>query len=153
MDDMSKKTIIFLFILILAPVIIYLLWPSDEARIKKMLKEGMSAVEQEDLENVMSKISFNYRDEYGLTYIYIKEYMKNIFRQMDEINVEYENLQIKVYENTASVAMDVRVVAQIGTDTGYVFGDYPNPEQLTLTLQKERTKWYVIKTEGLPFEW
>ena len=153
MDDMSKKTIIFLFILILAPVIIYLLWPSDEARIKKMLKEGMSAVEQEDLENVMSKVSFNYRDEYGLTYIYIKEYMKNIFRQMDEINVEYENLQIKVYENTASVAMDVRVVAQIGTDTGYVFGDYPNPEQLTLTLQKERTKWYVIKTEGLPFEW
>lgn len=153
MDDMSKKTIIFLFILILAPVIIYLLWPSDEARIKKMLKEGISAVEQEDLENVMSKVSFNYRDEYGLTYIYIKEYMQNIFRQMDEINIEYENLQIKVYENTASVEMDVRVVAQIGTDTGYVFGDYPNPEQLTLTLQKERTKWYLIKTEGLPFEW
>ena len=150
---MSKKTIIFLFILILAPVIIYLLWPSDEARIKKMLKEGISAVEQEDLENVMSKVSFNYRDEYGLTYIYIKEYMQNIFRQMDEINIEYENLQIKVYENTASVEMDVRVVAQIGTDTGYVFGDYPNPEQLTLTLQKERTKWYLIKTEGLPFEW
>ena len=150
---MSKKTIIFLFILILAPVIIYLLWPSDEARIKKMLKEGISAVEQEDLENVMSKVSFNYRDEYGLTYIYIKEYMQNIFRQMDEINIEYENLQIKVYENTASVEMDVRVVAQIGTDTGYVFGDYPNPEQLTLTLQKERTNWYLIKTEGLPFEW
>jgi hypothetical protein len=150
---MSKKTIIFLFILILAPVIIYLLWPSDEARIKKMLKEGISAVEQEDLENVMSKVSFNYRDEYGLTYIYIKEYMQNIFRQMDEIKIEYENLQIKVYENTASVEMDVRVVAQIGTDTGYVFGDYPDPEQLMLTLQKERTKWYLIKTEGLPFEW
>lgn len=150
---MSKKTIISLFILILAPVILYLVWPSDEARIKKMLKEGINSVEHEDLENVMSKVSFNYRDDYGLTYLYIKEYMKRIFQQMDEINIEYENLRILVHDKTASAEMDVRVVARVGTDTGYVFGDYPNPEHLTLTLQKERTKWYVIKTEGLPFEW
>lgn len=150
---MSKKTIISLFILILAPVILYLVWPSDEARIKKMLKEGINSVEHEDLENVMSKVSFNYRDDYGLTYLYIKEYMKRIFQQMDEINIEYENLRILVHDKTASAEMDVRVVARVGTDTGYVFGDYPNPEHLTLTLQKERTKWYVIKTEGLLFEW
>ena len=49
--------------------------------------------------------------------------------------------------------MDVRVVAQVGIDTGYVFGDYPKPEHLKFTLQKERTKWHVIKTDGLPFEW
>ena len=150
---MSKKTITLLFIVVLAPVILYLLWPSDEARIKKLLKEGTEAVEQEDLENVMSKVSFNYRDDYGLTYLYIKEYMKKYFQQMSEINVEYENLRIEVHEKTASAEMDVRVVAQIGTDKGYVFGDYPNPEHLTFTLQKERTTWYVIKTEGLPFEW
>ena len=150
---MSKKTIALLFIVVLAPVILYLLWPSDEARIKKLLKEGTEAVEQEDLENVMSKVSFNYRDDYGLTYLYIKEYMKKYFQQMSEINVEYENLRIEVHEKTASAEMDVRVVAQIGTDNGYVFSDYPNPEHLTFTLQKERTTWYVIKTEGLPFEW
>ena len=150
---MSKKTIILLFVLILAPIILYLVWPSDEARIKKMLKEGIRALEQEDLADVMSKVSFNYRDDYGLTYFYIKEYMKRIFQQMDEIKVDYENLRIEVYEKTASAEMDVRVVAQFGTDKGYVFGDYPNPEHLTLTLQKERTKWYVIKTKGLPFEW
>lgn len=150
---MSKKTITLLFVLILAPVIFYLIWPSDEARIKKLVKEGIKAIEQEDLENVLSKVSYNYRDEYGLTYLSIQEYMKKYFQQMDEITVEYENLQIEVHDKTASVEMDVRVVAQLGTDTGYVFGDYPNPEHLRLTLQKERTKWYLIKTEGLPYEW
>ena len=150
---MSKRVIILLFILILTPVILYFVWPSDEARIKKLLKEGINAVEQENLEQVMSKVSFNYRDDYGLTYLYIREYMKKIFQQLNEINVDCENLEIRVREKTASAEMDVRVLAQVGTDTGYVFGDYPNPKHLILTLQKDKTKWYVIKTEGLSFEW
>ena len=150
---MSKKTIISLLILILNLGIFYLVWPSDEARIKKLLKEGISAIEQEDLEHVMSGVSFNYRDDYGLTYLSIKEHMKKIFQQMNEIKVEFENLEIKVHEKTASAEIDVRVVAQVGTDTGYVFGDQPHPEHLMLTLQKEKTKWYVIKTEGLSFKW
>ena len=91
---MSKKTIALLFILIITPLIIYLLWPSDESRIKKLFKEGSQAIEKEDLETVMSKVSFNYRDEYGFTYLYLKEIMKTLFKQMDDIKVEYENIEI-----------------------------------------------------------
>ena len=82
---MSKKTIALLFILIITPAIIYLLWPSDESRIKKLFKEGSHAIEREDLETVMSKVSFNYRDEYGFTYLYLKELMKTVFKQMNDI--------------------------------------------------------------------
>jgi hypothetical protein len=146
---MSKKTTLLLFVLILTPAVLYLVWPSDEARIKKLLKEGINAIEQENLERVMSKVSFNYRDDYGLTYLHVKEYMKKMFWQMDNIKIEYENLEINIHEKTASAEMDVRVAAQIGTDAGYVLGDYPTPEHVILTLQKEQTKWYVIKTEGL----
>lgn len=145
---MSKKTIILLLLSILTPVILYLVWPSDEARIKKLLEEGIQAMEKEDLGDVMSRVSFNYRDDYRLTYLSIKERMKKIFQQMNDIKVEYENLQITVREKTASAAMDLRVVAQVGTDAGYVFGDYPNPKRLMLTLEKEKNKWYVVKAEG-----
>ena len=148
---MSKKTIVFLFILIVTPVIIYLLWPSDESRIKKLFKEGSQAIEQEDIETVMSKVSFNYRDEYGLTYLYLKELMKSVFRQMDGIKVEYENVEIEVHDDTATADMDVLILATIGNDTGYVLGDLTEPAHLTFTLDKERTKWFVIKTVGLPF--
>ena len=149
---MSKKTIALLFLFILTPIILYLLWPSDESRIKKLFKEGSRAIEKEDLDAVMSKVSFNYSDEYGLTYLYLKESMKSFFKQMSDIKIEYENLNIKVNGKTATADMDVRIIATIGNDTGYIFGDLPKPVHLKFTLEKERTKWLVTKTEGLPFK-
>jgi hypothetical protein len=148
---MSKKTIALLFILIVTPLIIYLLWPSDESRIKKLFKEGSQAIEKEDLETVMSKVSFNYRDEYGFTYLYLKELMKTLFKQMDDIKIEYENIEIDVHDKTATADMDVLILARMGNDTGYILGDLSESAHLTFTLEKERTKWLVIKTEGLPF--
>ena len=150
---MSKKTIALLFLLILTPIILYLLWPSDESRIKKLFKEGSKAIEKEDLDALMSKVAFNYSDEYGLTYLYLKESMKSVFKQMSDIKIEYENLNIKVNEKTATADMDVRIIATIGNDTGYIFGDLPKPVHLKFTLEKERTKWLVSKTEGLPLNW
>lgn len=147
---MSKKTIAILFLLLLTPVILYLLWPSDESRIKKLFKEGSAAIEKEDLEAVMSKVSFNYQDEYGFNYLYIKEMMKHVFQQMSDIKVEYENLKINVTDKTATADMDVMVLATISGNTGYVLGDLAKPAHLKFTLEKERSKWSVIKTEGLP---
>jgi len=147
---MSKKTIAILFLLLLTPVILYLLWPSDESRIKKLFKEGSAAIEKEDLEAVMSKVSFNYQDEYSFNYLYIKETMKHVFQQMSDIKVEYENLKINVTDKTATADMDVMVLATISGNTGYVLGDLAKPAHLKFTLEKERSKWSVIKTEGLP---
>jgi len=150
---MSKKSTAILFVLLLTPIILYLIWPSDESRIKKLFKEGARVIEKEDLDAVMSRVSYNYRDEYGLTYLYIKESMKRVFLQMSNIKIEYENLKIKVKEKNATADMDVRVIATIGNDTGYILGDLPKPVHLKFTLEKERTKWLVIKTEGLPVHW
>jgi len=148
---MSKKTIIFLFILLALPIILYLFWPSDESRIKKLFREGSKAIEKEDIDTVMSKVSYNYRDEYGLTYLYTKELMKSVFQQMNDIKIEYENLKIGVNTNVATADTDVRIIATVGNDTGYILGDLAKPVHLKFTLEKERTKWFVTKTEGLPF--
>jgi hypothetical protein len=147
---MSKKSLVLLFILVAAPLIIYLIWPSDESRIKKLFREGARAVEKEDLDTAMSKVSYNYRDEYGLSYLYMKELMKSAFQRMKDIKVEYENLKINVSDRTATADMDVRIIATIGDNTGYIMGNLPNPVHLKFTLEKERTTWLVTKTEGLP---
>ena len=148
---MSRKSIALLFILIAAPLIIYLIWPSDESRIRKLFKEGAQAVEKEDLDAAMSKMSYNYRDEYGLTYLYMKELMKSAFHRMKDIKVEYENLKINITDRTSTADMDVRIIATVGNNAGYIMGDLPNPVHLKFTLEKERTKWLVTKIEGLPF--
>lgn len=150
---MKNKYLILIFILFVLAVLIYLLWPSDESRIKKLFKEGSQAIEKGDIDGVMSKVSFNYHDEYGMNYLYMKESMKALFQKMSDIKVEYENLKIKVNEETARADMDVRILATIGNDTGYILGDLAKPAHLIFTLEKERAKWIVTKTEGLPHYW
>jgi hypothetical protein len=150
---LKSKSLILISILFVLAVLTYFLWPSDESRIKKLFKEGSQAIEKEDLDGVMSKVSFNYHDEYGMTYLYIKESMKSFFKQMSDIKIEYENMKIKVNKKTATADMDVRILATIGNETGYVFGDLAKQEHLTFTLEKERAKWLVTKTEGLPHYW
>jgi hypothetical protein len=147
---MSRKTIILLVILIVAPVMVYLLWPSDESRIRKLFREGAKAVEQEKIDGVMAKVSFNYTDEYGLTYLFIKEGMTRLFQNMDNIKVEYEITGIEVKDKAAVAELDVRVLATHGTDTGYIAGDLSKPFHMKFSLEKERTTWLVTKTEGLP---
>lgn len=146
---MSRKTIISLALLILAPVIVYFLWPSDESRIKKLFREGAKAIEQEKIDDVMSKVSFTYTDKQGLAYITIKEGMSRVFQQMSGIKIEYEIKNISVKGTAATADLDLRVIASYGADTGYVVGDAAEPAHMKFFLEKERTTWLVAKTEGL----
>lgn len=148
---MSKKSIAIILFLIAAPVIVYFLWPSDESRIKKLFREGSKAIEKKDIDTVMSKVSFNYRDDYGMTYLSIMETMKSVFKKMNHIEIEYENLKINVKDDTATADVDISIIATIGADTGYVLGDAAHPAHLRFYLEKERAKWLVTKTEGLPY--
>lgn len=146
---MSKKTIVFLSLLILSPIIIYFLWPSDENRIKKLFREGAKAVHEEKLDDVMSKVSFNYSDDHSMTYLLIKDGMKKVFQQMDNISVEYEIKKIEIKDKTSVAELDIRVIASSGQDTGYILGDIDNPAHMTFYLDKERGKWLVGKTKGI----
>lgn len=147
---MSKKSFISLAILILAPVIIYFLWPSDENRIKNLFREGAKSIEEKKIDDVMSRVSFNYNDDQGLAYITIKEGMGRVFQRMTGIKIDYEIKNITIKDKTAAVDLDIRVIAGSGQDTGYAVGDAANPAHMKFFLEKERTKWLVTKTEGLP---
>lgn len=155
---MNKKLLIGSLFLLILIAGLYLLWPSDEKRIRRLFEKGAKAVEVEDLDGVMSVISYNYRDDYGVTYLYLKNLLKKEFDIMSDVDVEYEDLEIKVLKGgkgespqvsgRATAEMKVRVIATIGNETGYILGDIKTPLQLTFTLNKERAKWLIVKTEG-----
>lgn len=147
--SMGRRTIISLLVLMLSPVIIYLLWPSDEARVRKLIKQGAAAIEKEDLDRVMSLVSFNYRDDYGLTYILIRKVFEEQFRAMSDIKIEYENLKVQAAGEKATADLDLRVIATIGNNTGYIFGDLRQAAHLKLSLEKEHARWHATKAEGL----
>jgi len=162
---MNKKLFIGLLFLLLLVSVLYLLWPSDEARIRKLFKEGAGAVESRDIDGVMSKVSFAYRDDYGVTYLYLKEILKREFDRLSDMQVEYGALKIKIIKkggpgeerpspgppDMAVAEMDIRVVATAGTETGYILGDVKTPVHIRFTLEKERMKWLIVKSEGIRF--
>jgi hypothetical protein len=146
---MSKKSIAFLVILIISPVIIYLLWPSDASRIRKLFREGAKAIEERNVEDVMAKVSFNFSDDHGLSYITLKRVIERTFREMSGIQVEYEIKDLVIKDEKATAEVDLRIIATYGKETGYVVGDAAKPARLTFTLDKERTTWLVTRVEGL----
>jgi len=148
---MSKKTIAFLVLLIVAPIIVYFLWPSDEARIRKLFREGTKAIEDKKVDDVMKKVSFNYSDDYGFTYLYIREGMERMFQTLDNVKIDYSIKKLEIKENTAAAELEVRVVAHRGNDAGYIVGSLDKPAQMRFVLDKERGNWHVSRTEGLPF--
>lgn len=149
----KKEPLLIFYILFAFMFLAYLLWPSDESSIKKLFKEGSEAIEREDLDAVMSKVSFNYQDESGMNYLYLKKSIKSVFQQVSDIKVEYEDLKLEINNNSAKAGVDVRILATIGNETGYILGDLAKPIHLIFTLEKEKTRWLVTKTEGLPHYW
>ncbi len=149
---MSRKSVIFLILLFSAPVIIYLLFPSDKSRIRTLFREGAAAVEAKKLDDVMAKVSFNYTDEHGLTYLYLRKIFERVFGRLDDMKVDYDIKDIEVNGDSATADLDVRVTARRGQETGYVAGDASSPLHVKFFLDKEHMKWLIARTEGLPQE-
>lgn len=154
---MDKKRLIGFLLMPALILAVYLIRPSDESRIRKLLREGAEAVESGDLEGIMAKVSFNYRDDYGMTYLYLKEGLKRELGRLSDVTVEYGNTEIKVFERgdspgiskSATAELDLRVIATSGNETGYILGDIRTPLRLRIFLDKEGTKWLIVRTEGI----
>jgi hypothetical protein len=143
---MNVRSAIVLFLLVVSPVIVYLVWPSDESRIRKLINKEVKAAEEEDIEAFMSGISFNYQDERGLSYLLIRRLLQRELKTLSDIEVEREGLRIEVEGegDRASAALDVRVIASEGEARGYYWGDIKEPVRLSLELRKEPAGRWLI---------
>jgi hypothetical protein len=132
-------------------MIIYFLWPTEEARIKKLVRQAAHAIEEENIDDVMSKVSYNYQDEYGLSYLLIKKGLQQQFQRYSNLDVDYENLKVEVAKGKeeATASMDLRVVASAGQEMGYVLGG-DGPARFVLRLKKggPLKKWQVVEASG-----
>ena len=145
-----------IFLLIVAPVAVYHLWPSDEARIRKLVMLEAQALGAEDMEAVMKGISFNYSDEKGLSYLLIKRLLQREFERLNNIKVSYSDLHIVVRDDdTATAVMDLRVTSGGmggGTEAAprYILGGAETPAVLNLTLKKEGAGSWTIRSSKWP---
>ncbi len=140
-----KKLIAVITIVIALPVILYMVLPSDRKRIRNLIYEGREAAVRKDLDGVMSPVSYNYRDRYGFSYLYLKETFKSLFGRVDSFEIEISSLRIKVDEKKAEARFNLTVRTITDGRESYLLGSEGFPDSVVLTLEKERLKWKVVE--------
>ena len=143
---MSRKTVIIIVLLFSVPLAVYLLMPSDTKRIKKLIKEGKDAIVSKDLEKTMGPVSYNYRDRYGFTYLYIKETLKSLFARTDVFDIDLKGIKVDVNDDRAEARFLVKVAGLHGDKKVYILGTEDLHESVVFTLEKKRMRWKVVET-------
>jgi len=138
-------------VLLLCVVLIFIFYPTDEKRIKKIIARCEKAVVTGNLDELMSHVSYNYLDDHGNGYLQIKNIMQTAFQYLDDIEVEKDIIKILVKEQDAEAQLSIRVLASQKEDRGYIIGDAGRAQKIKVFLEKEKplNKWLVTKIEGL----
>ncbi len=153
----SRKGFIIVVILALAAICAFVLFRyilvSEEDRIRKVIYQGKEAIEQEDLEGVMTQISRYYRDEYGLNYLAVRGVFQRVFKEFDDINIRIEGMTIEIADNgEGTVDLITWATAQGPDKIRYIVGGSHEPCEVIITLDKERGSWRVNSTKGIRTE-
>jgi ketosteroid isomerase-like protein len=149
----SRKTAITICV-ILAAVGCYLLVSNllltDEARIRRVIYQGKAAVEKKDIEGVMSQVSREYQDDYGLNKVAIMMIFQRVFKEFDSIAIKIEEMRIEINEKNQGQAFLLTWATVSDQDkTRYLVGSPEEPHQVTFLLAKEGGTWRVIKAAGV----
>lgn len=144
-----KRHISLPALLFLCVVVIYIFYPTDEKRIRRVINNSEEAIVSEDINKLMEFISYNYRDDYGNGYLQIKKTMQAAFKRLNDIEVERDIIKISVNESFAETELSVRVIASENKDRGYIIGDAGNPATIKVFFEKSPHKWLITKVKGV----
>ena len=134
---------------VLCLISIYVLYPTDERRIIRIINNSEDAVAEKNIDKLMEYVSYNYRDDYGSSYIQIKKILQTVLSRLNDIKIERTITKISVRENFAEAELDVRVIASEGKNRGYIIGDAGQAAAIKIFFEKSSYKWLIIKVEGV----
>lgn len=146
---MKRWIVIFLTLSVLCLISIYVLYPTDERRIIRIINNSEDAIVEKNIDKLMEYVSYNYRDDYGSSYIQIKKILQTVLSRLNDIKIERTITKISLRENFAEAELDVRVIASEGENRGYIIGDAGQAAAIKIFFEKSSYKWLIIKVEGV----
>lgn len=146
---MERRNYIYFAVVVISIVLVYILYPTDKKRIKKVIENGRQAVLAEDIDLMMDVISFNYRDSYGGTYLLLKKRAESAFHRYNDFEVTADAMRVSVDGNQAEASVKMSVIASVGSNRGYLIGDAEGARDVRIILDKSRYAWKVIQVEDI----
>lgn len=151
----SRAGLIPVFIFILA-AFMYFFYPSDENRIRKVIRESRKAVVSEDHDGLMEHISYAYADDGGNNYLLLKNTVRKVFNRFDGIDIEMDIMKLSVTDDRAEAELAVRIAASAARDQGghgpgreYIVGDPTEKATLMVHFEKSMGTWLISGVEGV----
>ena len=138
----------FGIIFFIAVVAVIFLFPSDKKNIRKVVGAVEQAVVHEDGKALMEQVSFNYADDYGGSYLMLKQRAENLFNIHDDFDVIAEITGIEIIEGKAIVDLNVSLIASNGTNRGYLIGDAGSHRGINVFFEKAKLKWFITRLEA-----
>ncbi len=136
---------LLIYLLFVRPLLV-----SEEAIIKKGVKEGAQAIEAKDLGKCLRHVSLHYKDEYGLTYVGVKGLLTRIFQEFDAFEIDLRNLRItSLDKEVATVTFDLKVKVSYRGQMGFLLGSGDFSNRIKMSFVKEGRRWKVTQVEGL----
>ena len=148
---MGHRSHIYFVVVAISILLVYILYPTDKKRIKKVIENSRQAVIAEDIDRLMDVVSFNYRDSYGGTYLLLKKRVETAFHRYDdfEATADVMGVSIEGTQAEASVRMSVIASDADGSNRGYLIGDAEGARDVKIMLDKSRYVWKVIQVEDI----
>lgn len=139
-------------------IAVYIFYPTDENRIRKIIISSEEAVISENIDGFMKAVSFNYSDDYGNNYLLLKKRMQSAFKSLDNIKIESSIDRISVMDDNAEAELSFRVSVSPGVESAtggeereYIIGDAGKPQTVVVYFSKSPYAWLIIKVDKLSF--
>ena len=148
---MKKFLLIIPIIIIL--ILIWLLYPTEERKMKNDIMELKRAVENENVENITKYIDPQYLDAAGMTHDEITELMLQFLAQVDLIKVQMSGLKLNIdstnKENIifASCSLGLRVLAKYEGERVLAYGGIVHPASVRGLFRKAEQNYRLYYAE------
>jgi len=136
-------------IAVAAVVAAVVFFPTEQKRVRRVIKDAAEAVMREDVDGLMDHISFNYRDAHGSSYLLFRKKAEAAFRRFDSLDISTDIVDVFIKGNRAEVYLKVSIIASEGTDRGYILGDAGKARDVKVDLEKSPYEWKIINAEGV----
>lgn len=143
---MKRRYSAILLIIVLGGII-FVFYPAEKKRIRKVINKTEIAIKKEDIKGLMENISYNYTDDYGNNYLLLKRRVEEVFRMFDDIEIEKQINKIHIDKKNAEAMLSVRVIATDRAERGYIFGDAVDSKTIRIYLEKTPYTWKIEKVD------
>lgn len=151
-----KKSILIIAIVLITFAVLFCGEKDDPQHFQKLLGEMVHTANLKDIDGFMEFFSINYKDDYDVNYLVIKNTAEKHFRLFDSFEVVYEDVEVLVSENSdgekiADVSFDLIVTGvKNGVLQKEIIGQSGHLDYVSLTFKKSGfNKWKIVRIEGL----